>query len=76
MMAAGMAMTSATRHREHDELEGHGQADQHVLEHGAPGEDRGAPVALHELAEPDHVLHEHGLSRPYSSRTLMASSSV
>ena len=64
MMAAGIAISEGHRHRQDDQLEGHGQADEHVLEDGAPAQDRGAPVALHELAEPDHVLDQDRLVEP------------
>jgi hypothetical protein len=48
-------------HRQDDELERHRQANQDVLQHRPSAQDGGAPVAPHDLPEPDEVLHQDRL---------------
>jgi len=70
-----MAMTSATPMDKHDQLERDRQAHEDVRQDGAPVR-IDAPSPLHELAEPDPVLHDHRSIEPVASRILTASSSV
>lgn len=55
-----MAMSKAPQHRQDDQFDRNGQAQQYVFENRATAENRLAPIPLHELLEPDDVLDVHG----------------